>query len=419
MQERHVADAFVDPIVKTIIADEVLWDLVETGIRPVVREVILPKADLMAQAGDIFPDVRASIKDAGFYGMSVPEQYGGIGKGEIGDCILIYEIGYGDLSTSLLPLVSTSLFGRCIQVGGTQEQKERILPKVASGEIFGCYGLTEPGGSSFRESIQTVAKKKGDVYVLNGQKVFITEAEKANMCVVIAKIDGTDGGIGAFLVPNLHQPPNGYEHGNGYVSISKEQGKPGIHASATCSISLENVEVPVENLLGLDIQGKKGLGIAVKSLGYSRPTIAAQALGAAKRALSYTMQYGLETPRGDGNTNLLDKDLYRARLAELVGSLSQATAYLFSVAKAIDQGDVTIDDVLKVHSSMLKRNATDAAAEIARQSMGMLGGAGYTGDHPVGRIWTDLGVPFIYEGHNDLQLVHAGRFLTSQLRKGY
>ena len=418
MQERHVADSFVDPLIKAIISDADLWDLVISGIRPVVREVILPQAGQMAKAEHIFQDVRDAMKDAGFYGMSIPEQYGGLGKGETGDCLLIYEIGYGDLSVSLLPLVSTSLFGRCVQVGGTEEQKQRILPKVASGKIFGCYGLTESGGSSFRESIQTRAEKKGDVYVLNGQKIFITEAEEANMCVVIAKIDGTDG-IGAFLVPNFNHAPEGYKNSNGYVCVSKEKGKPGIHASATCSISLENVEVPEEDLLGLDFEGKQGLGIAVKSLGYSRPTIAAQALGAAKRALAYTMQYALETPRGDGSTQLLDRELYRVRLAELTGYLTQATSYLFSVARVVDQGDVTRDDVLMVYSSMLKRNATDIALEIAKQSMGMLGGAGYSGEHPVGRIWTDLGVPSIYEGHNDLQSLHAGKFVVSELRKGY
>ena len=414
MQEKHVADDFIDPLVKDAIDNSDLWDLV-LGVRDIVREQILPRAVEMARQEHVSDDVDSLMRENGFFGVSIPSEYGGLGHGLLGDVLVVFETGYADLSASLLPVVNPGLFARAVQIGGTEEQKKFVLPRVVSGELFGCYGLTEPGGSSFRESIETKAVRKDGGYILNGQKVFITEADRANVCVVFACIEGSKG-VGAFLVPNRDRP-SGYRKDNGYHVVGKEKGKPGIHASATCAISMDDVEVPERDVLGLDYDGRQGLGTAVKTLGWSRPLIAAQALGAAKGALAYTMQYALETPRGDGSIRLLEKELYRARLGELTGRLSQGVAYLLNVTRSIDRGDIAASDPLKVQSSMLKALATDAAVEIARQSMGMLGGSGYTGEHPVGRIWTDLGVPPIYEGHNDLQLGHAGRFLSQHLKK--
>ncbi len=416
MIERHVANDFIDPLVTSIIRDDNLWELVESGIRPIVRDCILPRAEEFAKNEEIPAEIYKLLGDSGFYGMSIPKEYDGLGYGTLGDCLVIFETGYGDMSTSLLPLVTTSLFGRAVQIGGTEEQKERILPKIASGELYGCYALTESGGSSFAESIRTRARKKGGRYVISGEKLFITNADYANLGVVFARIEGTENGIGAFLVPNKDRLPEGYDNGNGYRVTGKLKGKPGLLASATCTISMDSAEVPEEDVLGLDFQGGKGHGVAVKTLGLSRPTIAAQALGNAKRALSYVMQYAAETPRGDGKINLLDLPLYRADLAMLTGKLIQNVSYLFGAAVSMDRGDIAKSDPLKVYSSMLKAIATDEASEICRKAMGMLGGAGYSGEHPLGRIWRDSGVPPIYEGHNTLQLHHSGKFISRHLK---
>jgi len=420
MQEKHVLDPVIDPIVKAILRDENLWGLVETGIRPIVRQVIIPRRSEMAQQEEVSDDIHRLLAEKGIYSVSIPEEYGGMGLGERGDTLSIFEIGYGCVSTSLLPLVNNSLFARALQVGGTEEQKKRFLPQVARGELFGCYALTESEGSSFPGSILANARRKGDHYVLRGEKIFITEAQRANIAVVFARIDGERDRVAGFLVPHTDKPPEGYAPGNGYKVTRKERGKPGIWASATCAIQLDDVVVPQEDVLGADFEGERGRAYANKTLGWSRPNIAAQALGAAKRNLAYVWQYALETPRGGGEVHLLeDLEYYRTHLTEMTGELIRDVSLLFATTAAMDLVDIEKDPPLQVYSSMTKVLGTETAEKVGQGAMRKLGGAGYTGEHPVGSIWTDLGVPPIYEGSNDLLRVKAGMTLAKHLKEKF
>ncbi len=269
MAYRHLADRFTDPLTWAILDNEELKGFVEGSMRRVVRKDILPKAADMERDGKVYHDLVDLMAKSDFFEISIPEKYGGLDLGNVGDCVLAYEIAYGDMSASLVPAITMSIFGRAVNIGGTEEQKKRILPKVASGELHGCFALTESGGSSFSDSIKTTARRKGERYVLNGEKIFTTEAERANYALVFARIDGTENGVGAFLVPNSR-----HSDGKGYA-VSGKEDKAGLKASATCTISMQDVEVPQEDLLGLDFSGEQGLKTALKTLGWSRPVVAA------------------------------------------------------------------------------------------------------------------------------------------------
>ncbi len=415
MQEKHVADSFLMPVVKSALADDELFTLFE-GVLDFSRKEILPKAEEMETAGTIPDALVDSMAKTGLFSAGIPTKYSGEGLGITGSSIVALATAYGDLSASLVPIATASLFGKAIELGGNDEQKKEFLPLIANGKRFGAYGLTESTGSSYSNKMKrTTVRKEQNGWVLNGEKVFITEAERATHCVVYAR-DVTKGSpkkgeILAFIVPNINS-----NDGTGY-KVTKKERKAGILASATCVITMDDVSLSDGTLLGLGTPlENNGYANAIKTLGNSRPTIAAQSLGNAWHALSLMMQYAAETPRGDGTDFLIDRELYRTGMANLTGRLSRELGYLFTVTRAMDRGDVTKDKALRIQSSLIKAYATQTATEVCQQAMSMMGGSGYTKDYPIERLWRDSGVTPIYEGHNDVQLGQAGRFIAEHLR---
>ena len=398
----------LDPITWNILDRDIFEGLVEGSIRPIVRKEILPKREKMKAAKEVPDELVSLMAENHFFGMSIPTEYGGLGLGTTGDSLLIYELARGDMSASLIPLVTTSLFGRTVQVGGNDEQKKRILPGVASGQIFGCYGLTEPGGSSFPGSIKTTAIKIGDRYFLKGEKNFITEAQRAHMGAFVARIEGAPHpGYGVFLVPNSRFNP-----GNGYV-VTKMEDKIGLKASATCALSMDDVEVPETDLLGLDFEGKKGMQVGLETLGWSRDTIASQALGNAAEALDFSMGYASTTERG-GNSRIIDVTDVRRRYSVALSELGQGLSYVWTVASLHDKEGLR-GNTARQTSSALKALATDTSVRICLEAMQLMGGYGYLHDFPVGDRLLDSLVTPIYEGENGLQWDHAGGYLARDL----
>jgi len=414
--DRYLADRFIDPVFNASIEDDTLKELISIT-RRFSREKVLPKAEEMEKKKQIDDDLVEEMRRLEIFGYSIPAEYGGQGLGIIGDCLSIFEIAYGDMSTSLVPLVTNSLFAKAVMIGGNKKQKEDILPKVVAGELLGCYALTDPGGSSFSRDMETNLKKKGDMYILKGNKRFISEADKADLAVVFARLEDYDDKFVGILVPNKHSDKTQgfYNIKKGYEVIKKEN-KPGIHASATCEIVMEDMEIPPENILGYDFDGEKGYAIAMQTLGYSRPTIAAQALGNAKHSLSCLMTYATEIVRGRGKY-LIDIPEFRESTVILSGKLSESISYLLNIAKAITKGDIAADKILRIHSSMLKKLGTDTGELVCKECLCMVGGYGYTEDYPFSRLWRDSLVPRIYEGHNDVQVYQAGKTLGKILEE--
>lgn len=327
----------------------------------------------------------------GFFGIAFPEEYGGMGVDNLAYVLVLEEIAKCCATTAVMLSVST-LCATFINEIGNEEQRKKYLPRLLSGACVGAFALTEATAGSDASGLQAKAVATGDHYLLNGSKVFITNAGYAGLYIVMT-ITETDGekGISSFIV----------EADTPGLSVGKKERKMGIRGSATCEITLDNCKVPKDNLLGVE---GKGLAYALNSLYSGRIGIAAQALGIAQGAYDEAAKYVGERKQFGQRLSQLQETKFK--LAEMATKIEAAR---FLVYRAACLKDAKEDFVMA--ASMAKLFASETANEVTREAVQLLGGYGYTRDYPVERMMRDAKVTEIYEGTSEVQKIVIARQL--------
>jgi alkylation response protein AidB-like acyl-CoA dehydrogenase len=354
---------------------------------------VAPRSAEIDATGEYPADIERLFAENGVLGIPFPERYGGVDGTSVGICLGVEEIAKADASCSLI-LAVHALGSYPILLAGTEEQKGRLCPPLASGERLAAYALSEPNSGSDAAAMKTTARRSGDRYVLNGSKIFITQASEAEMLVVFARTDPDGGskGISAFVLEKETSP----------WMIEKIEHKLGIRGSPTCLVSLTDVEVPIANRLGQEGQGFK---IALNVLDHSRPAIGAQALGIAEGAFAYALTYAKE--RQQFGQPIAQFQGLQFMLADMATSIEAARHMVFTAADKVDHES---PDMTK-YAAMAKLFASDTAMRVTTDAVQILGGYGYISDYPVERMMRDAKITQIYEGTNQIQRVVIGRAL--------
>ena len=365
---------------------QMIREFAENEVKPLAAEV---------DEEERFPiETVEKMAKIGIMGIPIPKQYGGQGGTNQIYGMAVEELSRVCATTGVIVSAHTSLCMNPILEYGTEEQKMKYLPKLASGEWIGAFGLTEPNAGTDAAMQQTMAVDAGDKWILNGTKIFITNASYANVFIVMAMTDKSQGtrGISAFIV----------EKGFKGFSIGKKEKKMGISGSATCELIFENCEVPKENLLG---ELGKGFKIAMQTLDGGRIGIAAQALGIAQGAMDETIKYTKERKQfGKAIAAFQNTQFQLANLETRV----QAARLL--VRQASYKKDMHLP--YSVDAAMAKLFAAETAMEVTTKAVQLHGGYGYTREYPVERMMRDAKITEIYEGTSEVQrMVIAGKLL--------
>ncbi|AKG03709.1 acyl-CoA dehydrogenase [Salimicrobium jeotgali] len=335
------------------------------------------------------------MSELGLTGIPWPEEYGGIGSDFVSYAIAVEELSRVCASTGVTLSAHISLASWPIYTFGNKEQKENFLTRLATGEALGAYALSEPGAGSDVSSMRTQAKKDGDDYILNGNKVWITNGGVADIYLVFAKTDQDAGhkGISAFIV----------EKGTDGFTFGKKEKKLGIRSSPTTELIFENCRIPKENLLGEEGEGFK---IAMQTLDGGRNGIAAQAVGIAQGALDKSIGYAKE--REQFGKPIAKHQGLSFKLADMATDVEAARLLTYQAAFLESEGKPYAKA-----SAMAKLFAGDAAMEVTTEAVQVYGGYGYTKDYPVERYMRDAKITQIYEGTNEIQRLVIGRMVTS------
>ncbi len=329
-----------------------------------------------------------TVKKLGRYGMMgipFPKEYGGAGGDSLAYVMAVEELSKVCGTTGVVVSAHTSLCCSPIYEFGTESQKRKYLPKLLSGEYIGAFGLTEPGAGTDAAGQQTKAVLDGDHWVLNGTKIFITNAGHADIFIIFAMTDKSLGtrGISAFIVERTFE---GFR-------VGKEEKKMGIRGSSTCELIMENCIVPKENILG-DIN--KGFKIAMKTLDGGRIGIAAQALGIGEGAIDEAVKYVKERKQFGKRISQFQNTQFK--LADMRTRMQAAKWLVYAAAMKKDSGEPYSED-----AAMAKLFAAEAASEVTRQAVQLFGGYGYTREYPVERMMRDAKITEIYEGTSEVQ----------------
>lgn len=364
---------------------DLVREFVEGEIRPLAAELDEEERfpeELIPQMGEI-----------GLFGIPFPEEYGGAGLTYKEYAIAVEEISKACASTGATVSAHTSLGTYPIYRFGTEEQKEKYLPDLLTGEKLGAFGLTEPGAGTDAAMQKTFAEDKGDYYLLNGTKIFITNAKYADTYVIIARTSKDDGykGISAFI---LEKDMPGF-------SIGAKEKKMGIRGSATYELVFDDVKVPKENLLG---EIGQGFRIAMETLDGGRIGIAAQALGIAQGAIDVTIPFVCE--RIQFGKRISEFQNTQFELASMQAKVEAARHLVYSAADAKD------NDLPYAHlASMAKLFASETASDVTRRCLQLFGGVGYTRDYPIERMMRDAKITEIYEGTSEVQKMVISRWM--------
>ena len=363
--------------------------LVRNATRDWVKRAVSPIIEDYAQKAEFPTQLIQGLAEIGAFGPYIPAEYGGAGLDQISYGLMMQEIERGDSGVRSTCSVQSSLVMYPIFAYGNEEQRMKWLPKLASGEMVGCFGLTEPNFGSNPGGMVTNFKEDGDHYILNGAKMWISNAPFADIAVVWAKNE--DGRIHGLVV----------ERGMEGFTTPETHGKWSLRASATGELVFENVRVPKANLL----PNKSGLGAPLGCLDSARYGIAWGALGAAMDCYDTALQYSKERIQFDrpiGGFQLQQK-----KLAEMITEITKAQALTWRLGVLKNEGRATTAQI-----SMAKRNNVDIALTIARDARQMLGGMGITGDYPIMRHMMNLESVVTYEGTHDIHLLITGMDVT-------
>lgn len=354
-------------------------------VRDFAEKEIAPFIPVMEETEQFPRHIVKKMGEMGLMGIPVPEEWGGVGADFVSYILAINEISKVSATLGVILSVHTSVGTNPILYFGTQEQKQAYVAKLATGEFLGAFALTEPHAGSDASSIRTTAVRKDDAYVLNGNKVFITNGGEADTYIAFAVTDPGKGakGISAFIV----------EKDTPGLVVGKKEKKMGLHGSNTTELIFDNAIVPAANLLG---QEGEGFTIAMANLDKGRIGIAAQALGIAEAALQYATDYARERKQFGQPIGKIQAVGFK--LADMATKAEAARLLVYRAAWLCSQGLPCTKE-----ASMAKLFASDAAMKVATEAVQIFGGYGYTREYPVERLFRDAKITQIYEGTNEIQ----------------
>jgi alkylation response protein AidB-like acyl-CoA dehydrogenase len=363
---------------------KMIRDFAESEINPFVERM---------EAGEFPRPILKKMGELGLMGIPVPEEYGGAGMDFMSYIIAIHEISKVSATMGVILSVHTSVGTNPILYFGSEEQKQKYIPKLASGDYLGAFALTEAGAGSDAASLKTRAVKNGDSYVLNGSKVFITNGGEADTYIVFAKTNPDAGskGVSAFIVekdtPGFH--------------IGKDEHKMGLHGSRTVELTFEDALVPAANLLGEEGQGFR---VALANLDIGRIGIAAQALGIAEGALDHSVRYAKE--RKQFGKPIIDHQGIGFKLADMATNVEAAKLLTYRAAFLRMK-----NQPCGIEASIAKLFASKTAVEVSTEAIQVFGGYGYTKEYPVERYFRDAKICEIYEGTSEIQRIVISKYL--------
>ncbi len=355
-----------------------------------------PKAAEVDEKGEFPHETIKKMAELGMLSMTIPEKYGGAAFDFLSLAIAIEEVSRGCASTGVIVAVHNSLVAWPIVNWGTDAQKDKYLPRMATGELLGAFGLTEPNAGSDPAAMETTAVLKGDKYILNGSKRFITNAGVAQVFIVFAKTDPAAGtkGITGFIVD---RDAKGF-------TLGKHEDLLGLRATANCELMFDDCEVPAGNVLGGVGQGFK---VALGTLDVSRIDIGAQAVGIAQAAMEKSITYSKE--RKQFGKPICEFQMIQAKLADMATSILAARMLVYYAAHQKDSGKTRFNK----ESAMCKLLAAETAVAVTREAVQIYGGYGYTKDYPVERYFRDAKCMEIYEGTSEIQRIVIARSLLA------
>jgi alkylation response protein AidB-like acyl-CoA dehydrogenase len=375
-------------------------EMIRDAARDFAEKAIAPIAAEFDESGEFPVETVRQMGELGFMGIEVPEEYGGVGMDTLAYVLAMEEIARVDASHSTVMSVNNSLVCHGLLLFGTEEQKEKYLVPVASGQKVGAYSLTEPmsGSDAGNMRSRAVLNEAGTAYILNGRKSWVTSAPVADIIIIFTMTDPEKAhrGISAFIV-ETNRP--GFERG-------KKEPKLGIRASATSEINLDNYECPVENRLGQEGEGFK---IAMAVLDAGRIGIAAQALGIARAAMEASIEYARE--REAFGQKIGQFQMIQQKLADMKVRVEASRLLVFQAALAKMRSKQT-GERYTLESSMAKLFASETAMWVATEAVQIHGGMGYSKELPVERYFRDAKITEIYEGTSEIQRLVIARTLT-------
>lgn len=372
--------------------------LIRDTVRRFVKKELEPISRQVEEEDRIPDDVIQRMRELGFFGLAIPEEYGGLGLGCLGECLVYEELGKVNACFRTRIGTNNGIGSQGIILDGTPEQKQKYLPKLASGEWIGCFALTEPEAGSDAANLQTTAKLDGDHWVLNGRKHFITNGNIADVATLFALTDRAKrakGGITAFIVEKKF--PGFY-----VCAIERKMGMRGSH---TCELIFDNCQVPRENVIGGDAMIGQGFKTAMKTLDKGRLTLGASSLGAAQKLLELSLQYAKQ--RVQFGKPIAHFQAIQLMLADMATQIYAARQMIYHAAWLRD----TTGSAVVKEAAMVKLFSSEMANRIADMAVQIHGGLGYMKDYPVERFYRDLRLTRIYEGTSEIQRLVIAREL--------
>lgn len=365
------------------------------SIRDFIDNTVDPLADQIEREDRIPDKIMEMSKELGLFGLSIPEEYGGLGIGMVGKCAIYEEIGRTSNGYTTVIGAHTGIGSVGIVEMGTEEQKKKYLPGMASGDLIGAFALTEPSAGSNAAAIKTRAVKKGDKYIINGSKHYITNGPIADVFTVMAVTDPSKGakGITSFIV----------EKDFPGLVIGKKEEKMGLRGSYSSEIFFEDCEVPEENVLG-----EEGLGYinALKILANGRAGLAARNLGSCQKLLEMSIDYAHE--REQFGKPIFEQQIIQHYLAEMALDIETLRTYTYKVAWMVDEKMNVIKE-----AAMAKLLGSEVYNRVADKAVQIHGGIGYIKEYPIERYYRDARITKIYEGTSEIQK----NIIAAQLHK--
>jgi isovaleryl-CoA dehydrogenase len=373
-------------------------EMLRTSVRAFADQELAPRAAEIDRT-NLFPmDMWKKMGDMGLLGITVAEEYGGSSMGYLAHIVAMEEISRGSASVGLSYGAHSNLCVNQVHRNGNAEQKTKYLPKLVSGEHVGALAMSEPGSGSDVVSMKLRADKKGDRYILNGNKMWITNGPDANTLVVYAKTDISAGprGITAFLI----------EKGFKGFSTAQKLDKLGMRGSNTCELVFQDCEVPEENVLG---GVNKGVAVLMSGLDYERSVLAGGPLGIMQACMDVVLPYVHE--RQQFGQPIGEFQLMQGKLADMYTTLGACRAYVYAVGQACDRGETT-----RMDAAGAILYAAEKATWMAGEAIQALGGNGYINEYPTGRLWRDAKLYEIGAGTSEIRRMLIGRELFNATR---
>lgn len=373
-------------------------DMLRDSVRAFTSDEIAPRAEEIDHT-NIFPrDLWPKLGELGLHGITVGEEYGGADMGYLAHCVAMEEVSRGSASVGLSYGAHSNLCINQININGSDEQKERYLPKLVSGEHVGALAMSEPGSGSDVVSMKLKAEKKGDCYILNGNKMWITNGPEAETLVVYAKTDMNAGpkGISAFII----------EKDFPGFSTAQKLDKLGMRGSDTCELVFQDCEVPEENVLG---ELNHGVRVLMSGLDYERAVLAAGPIGIMASAMDMVVPYVHE--REQFGKPIGTFQLMQGKLADMYTTMNACKAYVYAVAQACDRGETTRKDAAGVILY-----AAEKATWMALEAIQIFGGMGYINETATGRLLRDAKLYEIGAGTSEIRRMLIGRELFEETR---